>query len=243
MFINNKDFDKANNMLKSFFKGIKGFKELNRQNELCLDNYLLKQPEEKGCFCLSKSYESKNEGDINEKILFEFEINGSLDELRKIKMELLDYLGFNMAEYENIRLDLNYPICDYYKICKKYGVEELKQEHEKQIEKDFGKILFLEKFPEKSTSSDKNDGKKIDVIIHGQKTISSSESIIDKELIRENFKTIYNGKYANKLYEEFTKEKVDSELDKYLDFDLFVRSGGKISMSGIIHALKISSLL
>ena len=66
---------------------------------------------------------------------------------------------------------------------------------------------------------------------------------IDKEIIRENFKTIYNGRYANKLYEEFTKEKVDAELDKYLDFDLFVRSGGKISMSRIIHALKISSLL
>ena len=28
---------------------------------------------------------------------------------------------------------------------------------------------------------------------------------------------------ANKLYEEFTKEKVDAELDKCLDFDLFVK--------------------
>ena len=75
---------------------------------------------------------------------------------------------------------LNYPICDYYyKICKKYGLEELKQ-HEKQIEKDFGKFIFR-KISEKSISSRlKNDGK-IDVIIHGQRTISSSYLAIDKE--------------------------------------------------------------
>ena len=118
-------------------------------NYVCLDKLFFKTTRKKGCFCLSKSYESNNKEDKNEKTLFEFEINDSLDELRKIEMELLDYLGFNMAEYENIRLDLNYPICDYYKICKKYGLEELKQEHEKQIEKDFGKILFLEKHPKK----------------------------------------------------------------------------------------------
>ena len=66
-------------------------------------------------------------------------------------MELLDYLGFNMAEDENIRLDLNYPRGNYDDICKKYGVEELEHEHEEQIEKIL-KHLFLENFPENNKS-------------------------------------------------------------------------------------------
>ncbi len=264
----NKDFDKTTNMLRSFFRDVKGYKEVQTQNELSnlslcgdpqtsqmfLENYLLTYPEEKGYFCVSTSY--KNDPNTVEGMhdknfpMFEFELKGGMDELRKVEMELLDYLGFNMAEYENIRLDLNYQRGNYDDICKKYGVEELEPKHEEQIEKNFGRVFFLENFPERiipfwnmKLNEDKIHSNKIDVIIHGIETIGSAERSTNKEEMREKFKTISNGEYAKILYDKFTKERVDSELDKYLEYDFFERSGGEIGITRMLRALKLSNLL
>ena len=284
MRFNNKDFDKATNMLRSFFRDVKGYKEVHTQNELSilaacedpqtiatynyngqlwplpqtgqmwLENYLLTYPEEKGFFCVSTSYRNEPnpvEG-RHDKIfpMFEFELKGGMDELRKVEMELLDYLGFNMANDENIRLELNYPRGDYDDICKKYGVEELEHEHEEQIEKDFGSAFFLENFPERTSpfwnmklNEDKVHSNKIDVIIHGIETIGSAERSTNKEEMREKFKTISNGGYANILYAQFSKERVEAELEKFLEYDFFERSGGGIGMTRMIRALKLSNLL
>ena len=284
MRFDNKDFDKATNMLRSFFRDVKGYKEVHTQNELSilaacedpqtiatynyngqlwplpqtgqmwLENYLLTYPEEKGFFCVSTSYRNEPnpvEG-RHDKIfpMFEFELKGGMDELRKVEMELLDYLGFNMANDENIRLELNYPRGDYDDICKKYGVEELEHEHEEQIEKDFGSAFFLENFPERTSpfwnmklNEDKVHSNKIDVIIHGIETIGSAERSTNKEEMREKFKTISNGGYANILYAQFSKERVEAELEKFLEYDFFERSGGGIGMTRMIRALKLSNLL
>lgn len=284
MRFNNRDFDKATNMLRSFFRDIKGYKEVHTQNELSilaacedpqtiatydyngelwplpqtgqmwLENYLLTYPEEKGFFCVSTSYRNEPnpvEG-RHDKIfpMFEFELKGGMGELRKVEMELLDYLGFNMAEDENIRLELNYPRGDYDDICKKYGVDELEHEHEEQIEKDFGRAFFLENFPERTSpfwnmklNEDKVHSNKIDVIIHGIETIGSAERSTNKEEMREKFKTISDGGYANILYSKFSKERVEAELDKFLEYDFFERSGGGIDMTRMIRALKLSNLL
>lgn len=284
MRFNNKDFDKVTNMLRSFFRDVKGYKEVHTQNELSilaacedpqtlatynyngqlwplpqtgqmwLENYLLTYPEEKGFFCVSTSYRNEPnpvEG-RHDKIfpMFEFELKGGMDELRKIEMELLDYLGFNMANDENIRLELNYPQGDYDEICKKYGVEELEHEHEEQIEKDFGSVFFLENFPERTNpfwnmklNEDKVHSNKIDVIIHGIETIGSAERSTNKEEMREKFKTISNGDYVNMLYSQFSKQRVEAELDKFLDYNFFERSGGGIGLTRMIRALKLSNLL
>lgn len=284
MRFDNKDFDKATNMLRSFFRDVKGYKEVHTQNELSilaacedpqtiatynyngqlwplpqtgqmwLENYLLTYPEEKGFFCVSTSYRNEPnpvEG-RHDKIfpMFEFELKGGMDELRKVEMELLDYLGFNMANDENIRLELNYPRGDYDDICEKYGVEELEHEHEEQIEKDFGSAFFLENFPERTSpfwnmklNEDKVHSNKIDVIIHGIETIGSAERSTNKEEMREKFKTISNGGYANILYAQFSKERVEAELEKFLEYDFFERSGGGIGMTRMIRALKLSNLL
>ena len=284
MRFNNKDFDKATNMLRSFFRDVKGYKEVHTQNELSilaacedpqtiatynyngqlwplpqtgqmwLENYLLTYPEEKGFFCVSTSYRNEPnpvEG-RHDKIfpMFEFELKGGMDELRKVEMELLDYLGFNMTEDENIRLELNYPRGDYDDICKKYGVEELEHEHEEQMEKDYGRAFFLENFPERTSpfwnmklNEDKVHSNKIDVIIHGIETIGSAERSTNKEEMREKFKSISGGGYANILYAQFSKERVEAELEKFLEYDFFERSGGGIGMTRMIRALKLSNLL
>ena len=56
----------------------------------------------------------------------------------QVEMELLDYLGFNMAAHENIRLILIIHVV-ITPACKKYGVEG--QKYTCQIEKILKHIL------------------------------------------------------------------------------------------------------
>ena len=284
MRFNNKDFDIVVNKLRSFFRDVKGYREVHTQNELSilaacedpqtiatynyngslwplpqtgqmwLENYLLTYPKEAGFFCVSTSY--RNEPNPvpgrHDKIfpMFEFELKGGIDELRKVEMELLDYLGFNMTEDENIKTNLDYPKGDYDDICKKYDVEELEHEHEAMLEKDYGKVYFLENFPERTSpfwnmrlNADKVHSNKIDVIMHGIETIGSAERSTNKEEMKHKFKTISDGGYANTLYAQFGKERVEEELEEFLKYDFFQRCGGGIGMTRMIRAMKLSKLI
>ena len=62
--------------------------------------------------------------------MFEFELKGGMDELKK-DGELLDYLGFNRKE------DGSYPSDDYDNVCKTYGLnvetDELENEYEENL--------------------------------------------------------------------------------------------------------------
>ena len=214
-----------------------------------LEHYLLEHPEEKGFFCVSTSYRNEPnpvEG-RHDKIfpMFEFELKGGIDELRKVEMELLDYLGFN-KEGET----MTYPRDDYDNVSKKYDVDELDHIHEEYMERDFGKAFFLEYFPLKTSPfwnmrlmEDKEHAHKIDVIIHGIETIGSAERSIDKEQMRHMFNTISEGGYANTLFAQFGKERVQKELDDFLQKDFFERSGGGIGMTRMIRAMKLSNLI
>ena len=222
---------------------------LPQTGQMWLENYLLTYPEEKGFFCVSTSY--RNEPNPvpgrHDKIfpMFEFELKGGIDELRKVEMELLDYLGFNEAGEK-----MNYPRDDYDNICKKYEVEELEHEHEEMLEKDYGNAFFLENFPQRTSPfwnmklhASKEHSNKIDVIMHGIETIGSAERATNKEEMKEMFKTISDGGYANTLYAQFGKERVEKELEEFLNYNFFQRCGGGIGMTRMIRAMKLSHLI
>ena len=273
-----RNFDAVVSKLRTFFREVKGFKEVHSQNKLSilaacedpntiatynyngsvwplpqtgqmwLEHYLLEHPEEKGFFCLSTSY--RNEPNPvpgrHDKIfpMFEFELKGGMDELRKVEKELLEYLGFRKGDHGDYHGD------DYDKVCEKYGVEELEHEHEEQLEKDYGSVFFLENFPERTSpfwnmklQDDKVHSNKIDVIIHGIETIGSAERSTSKEEMKEKFETISEGGYANTLYAQFSKERVQNELEDFLKNDFFERSGGGIGMTRMIRAMKLSNLI
>ena len=273
-----RNFDAVVSKLRTFFREVKGFKEVHSQNKLSilaacedpntiatynyngsvwplpqtgqmwLEHYLLEHPEEKGFFCLSTSY--RNEPNPvpgrHDKIfpMFEFELKGGMDELRKVEKELLEYLGFWKGDHGDYHGD------DYDKVCEKYGVEELEHEHEEQLEKDYGSVFFLENFPERTSpfwnmklQDDKVHSNKIDVIIHGIETIGSAERSTSKEEMKEKFETISEGGYANTLYAQFSKERVQNELEDFLKHDFFERSGGGIGMTRMIRAMKLSNLI
>ena len=219
---------------------------LPQTGQMWLEYELLKNPEAPGFFCLSTSF--RNEPNPvpgrHDKIfpMFEFELKGGMDEMVKLERELCEFLGFGKAE--------EFPAGDYDDVSAKYGVDELEHEHEAQLEVDHGSVFFLKNFPNTTSPfwnmKQKGDGRhanKVDVIIHGVETIGSAERSCSPTEMREQFYKISEGGYANILFSNFTKERVQKELEEFLEFDFFQRSGGGIGVTRLIRALKMSNLL
>ena len=219
---------------------------LPQTGQMWLEYELLKNPEAPGFFTVSTSY--RNEPNPvpgrHDKVfpMFEFEIKGGLKELQEFETEMLEYLGFGTrGEFQQ---------GDYLDVAKKYGVKELEHEHEEALETDFHKVFFLKNFPNYTSPfwnmHQNGDGKtaaKIDVILHGVETIGSAQRSTDKEEMRSQFMTISDGGYANTLFSQFTRERVLKELDDFLEFDFFPRSGGGIGVTRMIRAMKLSGIL
>ncbi len=220
---------------------------LPQTGQMWLENVLLDNPDYEGAFCLSTSYRNEPNPVPGRHDLifpmFEFESKGNMTDLQNMQKDLLEHLGFDKTDGE-------YPEGDYLDVCEKYGVEELDNDHELQLEKDHGPVFFLKNFPF-STSPFWNmkadfttqNSNKIDVILHGIETIGSAERSCDPDEMRELFYTISDGQYKDILYKEFTKERVDKELDEFLDRDFFPRYGGGIGVTRMIRAMELSNLL
>ena len=220
---------------------------LPQTGQMHLENVLLDNPDYEGAFCLSTSYRNEPNPVPGRHDLifpmFEFESKGTVKDLQAMQIDLLDHLGFD-------KTDGSYPEGDYLDICKKYDADELDNGHELQLEKDYGSVFFLKQFPfytspfwnMKSDFTTKQSNK-IDVILHGIETIGSAERSCDRDEMREMFYTISDGQYKDILYKEFTKERVDRELDEFLDRDFFPRYGGGIGVTRMIRAMELSNLL
>ena len=96
---------------------------------------------------------------------------------------------------------------------------------------------FTSPFWNMSRNDDGKTSRKIDVILNGMETIGSAERSTDKKQMRDTFHTISDGEYANLLYKLFGKERVEYELEKFLEFEFFPRSGGGIGMQRLMSAL------
>ena len=70
-----------------------------------------------------------------------------------------------------------------------------------------------------------------------------AERSTDPEEMRRQFYTISEGKYANILFSNFTKERVEGELDDFMKFNFFQRSGGGIGVTRMIRAMKLSGII
>jgi aspartyl/asparaginyl-tRNA synthetase len=219
---------------------------LPQTGQMWLEHELLSSPETPGFFCISTSY--RNEPNPvpgrHDKIfpMFEFECKGSMEELIKLEAELLEHMGFGKAS--------EFPRDTYTNIANKYGVEELENEHEAKLEQDYGPVFFLTDFPNHTSpfwnmqqNENGKEANKVDVIVHGIETIGSAERSCDIEEMRRQFYTISDGGYANILFDKFTRERVETELDKFFEFDFFQRCGGGIGMTRMIRAMKLSNLI
>ena len=212
---------------------------LPQTGQMWLEYELLKNPEWNGVYCISTSYRQEKEPipGRHELIfpMFEFESKGTMGDMLKLESELLDYLGFDKP------IGLNYD-----DVCEEYGgVEILENEHETRMWKEKGNSVSLQFFPFRTNpfwNMKRNlngNFNKVDVILYGQETIGSAERSSDVEEMRNNFYTIENGKYCEKLFELFGKERVEKELEEFLSYDFFPRFGGGIGMTRLARAYQL----
>ncbi len=260
--IDPKKYTKTVDLLRSFFLS-KGFYEVHTQNRLSilaacedpetvatyeyngevwplpqtgqmwLEYELLKNPEAPGFFCVSTSYRQEpNPVEGRHEVIFpmfEFEMHGGVDELKKMEIELCEHLG--------IPLDSG-SIRTYQEWSDVYDTKELDHEHEDWI----GRGMITD-FPEwtspfwNMSRNDDGTSRKIDVILGGKETIGSAERSTDKKQMRDTFYTISEGKYAQLIIDLFGKERVEKELEDFLSFDFFPRSGGGIGVQRLMQAL------
>ena len=213
---------------------------LPQTGQMWLEHELLSKPDSKGFFCVSTSYRQEpNAIPGRHDIIFpmfEFEMPGSIDDLKAMEYELCEYLGFGNITEKTYR--------DWQE---HYGVDwinEMDAEHELKMAADFGQTMITD-FPEMTSpfwNMSRNDGggtsKKIDVILGGMETIGSAERSCDVDMMRDTFHTITDGAYSELLFKLFGKERVVAELEKFLEFDFFQRVGGGIGITRMIPALE-----
>jgi aspartyl/asparaginyl-tRNA synthetase len=166
--------------------------------------------------------------------MFEFESKGDFKELQKLEEELLQHLGFGQLD--------TFVHKSYDELKAHYQTAELTSKEENAMLTDFGNVVFLERFPQYTSPfwNMKKEGEyanKIDVIIHGQETIGSAERSTDPTEMRKLFHTISNGEYAQTLYSLFGEDRVEKELEAFLELSFFPRFGGGIGMTRLLDAV------
>jgi len=206
---------------------------LPQTGQMWLEHELLSDPSKEGFFCVSTSYRAEPNPvpGRHETIfpMFEFEMKGGVKELQDMEWELCEWLGLPLSKSQ---------IKKYDKWAELFNTKEVDHDHEKQI----GRGMITD-FPEWTSPfwnmarNEDGTSKKIDVILGGQETIGSAERSTDKDQMRNTFYTISDGGYAQLIIDKFGKKRVEDELEKFLDFDFFPRSGGGIGVTRIISAL------
>jgi len=212
---------------------------LPQTGQMWLEYELLKSPQSSGFFCVSTSY--RQEPHIVEGRhdlifpMFEFEFPGTIVELEQLEKDLMGHLGFGTKHGVVAK--------DYLEWCEVFNTEELTHEHETAMsEKWQGRVCMIKNFPNYTSPfwnmKQNGDGTaaKIDVIISGQETIGSAERSSDTDEMWNMFHTISDGLYANLLYEQFGKNRVEKELKDFLDLDFIPRVGGGIGLTRLIRA-------
>ncbi|HSX05365.1 MAG TPA: amino acid--tRNA ligase-related protein [Candidatus Saccharimonadales bacterium] len=218
---------------------------LPQTGQMWLEYELLTQPQLPGVFCVSTSYRNEPRPVLGRHKLifpmFEFELPGSVADLQTFETELLEYMGFGDRS--------SYHYKTYDALKKHYKTHELTHQHENAMEHDFGPIVFCKDFPSYTSpfwnmkQKGATHAHKIDVIMHGNETIGSAERGSDVAFMRRQFYAISDGKYAQKLFGLFGKERVEKELQEFLALKFFPRVGGGIGLTRMMDAAKKHGLL
>jgi aspartyl/asparaginyl-tRNA synthetase len=219
---------------------------LPQTGQMWLEYELLTNPDVPGYFCVSTSYRYEPNPIPGRHCLifpmFEFELKGDMKALEEMERELLCHLGYDKK--------CNFVSGDYADVEKKYETTDISHKEEQKMYEDFGPVFFLKNFPEytspfwnMSRNAENNTANKIDVILSGMETIGSAERSCDVEDMLNRFKTISDGGYAQILYDKFGQERVDAELNEFLQHKFMVRSGGGIGVTRLISSMLKEGLL
>ena len=217
---------------------------LPQTGQMWLEYELLNNPGTPGFFCVSTSYRQEPNAIEGRHDLifpmFEFEMPGNVNDLKSMEEDLCEHLELTTKE--------NLVAKDYEQWAIEFNVEELSHAEENAMYEKYGNVQMIERFPNYTSPfwnmKQNGDGTaaKIDVIIAGQETIGSAERSSDTDEMREQFHTISGGMYADLLYGQFGKERVEKELEEFLSLDMVPRTGGGIGMTRLIRAFEMNKL-
>ena len=214
---------------------------LPQTGQMWLEYELLTRPSSKGFFCVSTSYRQEpNPIEGRHDLIFpmfEFEFPGTITELEIMEKELIEYMGFGPKDSVVTK--------DYLDWAGIFDVEELTHKEETAMAEQWqGRVCMIKNFPNTTSPfwnmKQNGDGTaaKIDVIISGQETIGSAERSSDPDEMRHMFHTISDGMYAELLYGQFGKERVEKELNEFLSYDFIPRVGGGIGITRLLRAVE-----
>jgi aspartyl/asparaginyl-tRNA synthetase len=219
---------------------------LPQTGQMWLECEMLENPNPPGYFCVSTSY--RNEPNPvpgrHELVfpMFEFELKGGFEDLWSMEVDLLEHLGYNKKK---IRQSTYHSLANQFNTVEITHIEEMKLYNEFKCNS-----FFLTNFPEYTSpfwnmkrGFNTGTANKIDVILSGMETIGSAERETDIDLMRQRFLTISNGEYAKLLYRHFGCRRVNEELDAFLSYKFFPRSGGGIGMTRLIRSMELEGLI
>jgi len=212
---------------------------LPQTGQMRLEDYLLRNPDAEGFFCITTSYRDEPnpiEG-RHDKVfpMFEFETHGSMEDLIELEFEAMEHLGF---DFEGVELE-------YERACRNYDTNLIEPAEENKMKEDYGKMVALKNFPKRSNPFwnmrgeplDSDRYRKVDLIVHGRETIGSAERAVSVQQMEEDFHSIKGGRYKQLLFDEFGKDRVMAELEEYLDHDFIERCGGGIGVTRLQQGL------
>jgi aspartyl/asparaginyl-tRNA synthetase len=220
-------------------------------NQMWLEHDLMKEPELEGVFCLTTSYRDEPnpiEGRHNKIFpMFEAEHIGDYKHLLNTLSDLCVHLGF-------VKSTSDIKFFTYDELCEKYGVSILESEHEEMMWKEYGDVVAITHFPQRTSpfwnmraigqnKHGENIYAKCDFIICGQETIGSAERDTNVDRMRGNFHTISDGQYAEILFDKFGEERVESELEDFFALDFIERWGFGMGLTRLHRAMKLKNLL
>lgn len=224
---------------------------LPQTGQMWLERDLMENEDLDGVFCITASYrdEPKPVEDRHMKSfpMFEAESKGDFQNLIQTISECCVHLGL----VDSIK---DIPVFTYDELCEHYNTETLENEHEELMWKEYGDVVAITYFPERTSPffNMKDDGfnkqgeklsKKVDFIVCGQETFGCAERETDPETMRKNFHTISEGEYSGLLFDKFGKERVEQELEDFLELPMIERWGFGMGISRLLRAMKIKKLI
>lgn len=225
---------------------------LPQTGQMWLERDLMMNSDEvDGVYCITASYRDEPNPIPGRHMksfpMFEVEHKGNFDHLISTVSRCCVHLGL-VDKVEDI------PIFTYDELCKHYNVEYLENEHETLMWEEFGDVVAITYFPERTSPffNMKDDGnnehgeklsKKVDFIICGQETFGCAERECDPDVMRRNFHTISEGEYSQLLFNLFGEERVEQELEDFLELPMIERWGFGMGISRLLRAMKIKKII
>ncbi|HMT01965.1 MAG TPA: hypothetical protein PKD00_01430 [Burkholderiales bacterium] len=235
--------ENPNSILPFTYRSIKSTYAMPQTNQMWLEFYLLENRVKDSCYTVTYSF--RDEIDIDQRldtrtvnksfVMFEFEQKGNFSTLLDTIKRLVTSIGFKTI-YE----------VSYEDVCLEFNVSIIDDKVESLLNKHYGAdVVLLKYFPERTNpfwnmdyDDNKKAYKKVDVIINGEECGGGAERSCDRILQEVKFYSIEDGKYCQKLYEEFGMEKTIAELDKYLNLPFIPRVGMGWGISRLVKAVK-----